>query len=155
MKPAQLNRLALLAYSMTALGTRDKAQHARAAHDLVHRARRLLELAAETASRNRWSVLEQANGTAETPEAQYAAACAAAVVQYPVHGEAKVYAALLNAVDAAHAVADKLYDRWKETQRTADPAPPPEPGVNRIGGPLAPGCSRAIFHGCSDEEMSS
>jgi len=77
---------------------------------LAHQARRMLENAAETASRNRWSVFEAPTGPApESPVAQFATACSVAAITYPVHGEAKVYAAILDAVDAATAVAERLY----------------------------------------------
>jgi len=127
----------------------------RAAFDLAHRARRLLELAAETASRNRWDRLETPRERLTQPDAIFAAECANAVIRYPVAGEAAVYAALLDAVDVAHAVSDMLYQDWLATQRTDEPLPLPPRGVNRLGGPMAAGCSRAVPAGSSDDEISS
>lgn len=127
---------------------------ARAAFDLAHRARRLLERAAETASRDRWDEIGASPHKAlSNPEAAFAAACAGEAIECPVVGEAAVYAALLDAVDTAHIVADRLYDRFLATQRTEQPVP--IEGVNRIGAPLAPGCSRGFCPGSSDEDFAS
>lgn len=135
---------------------RSSTDSPRAAFDLAHRARRVLEIAAETASRNRWTVLDAPTGPApKEPEAVFAAACAAAVIQYPVQGEARVYAALLDAVDAAQAVSERLYQAWLVSQPRDKPLPLPELGVNRIGGPLAAGCSRGVSAGSGDDEISS
>ncbi len=133
-----------------------RAAHDRRAFDLAHRARRLLELAAETASRDRWGELLAPHGPQpKAPEAIFATACAQRTIKYPVYGEAKVYAALLDAVDAARIIADRLYQRWLETQRERPPLPEPEPGVVKIGIPLATGCRVVKSLGNSDEENAS
>lgn len=127
----------------------------RRAFELAHRARRLLEIAAETASRNRWVTLDAPTGSVPRElEARFATECAA-VIKYPVTGEAKVYAALLDAVDTARLVSDQLYEKWLDTQREVQPLPEPEPGINRIGAPLAPGCRVVEKLGDSDEEIAS
>lgn len=144
--------------NLTSLATlaRSSTDSPRAAWDLAHRARRVLEIAAETASRNRWTVLDAPTGPApKEPDAVFAAACAAAVIEYPVQGEARVYAALLDAVDAAQAVSERLYQAWLVSQPRDKPLPLPELGVNRIGGPLAAGCSRGVCRAGSDEENTS
>ncbi len=141
------------ARTLTASGDGGQAAAKRRAFDLAHRAFRCLELAAETASRDRWSMMVGPKGPVpRDPERKFAADIAAAAMTYPVRGEAKVYAALLGAVDLAHSLSERLYREWVETQRTSGPVPPPERGVNRTGAPLAPGCSRRESCGNSDEE---
>lgn len=132
---------ALVTQALLVVGTtpKDKATLARSAFELAHRARRLLELAAATASRDRWRELVKPEGRINDNDAQFALDCSLASIKYPVVGEAKVYAALLDAVDTAKLVSDALYQRWLETQRTEKPAPDPQ-GVRRIGGPIAEGC---------------
>jgi len=131
------------------------AQHLRRAFDLAHRARRLLEATAETAARDRWTELAAPSGPApKAPEALFAALCAGAAIRYPVDGEAAVYAALLDAIDTARRVSDRLYNDWLGTQRTERPLPVPR-GVNRLSVTLAAGCSRANCHAHSDEENAS
>lgn len=126
---------------------------ARAFH-LAHRARRMLENAADTAARNRWSVLVQPEGPApRDPIARAAVTLAQAAIKYPAHGEAAVYAAMLDAVDAAVVVSDRLHQDLLATQRTQTPVEV-EPGVNRLGGPMASGCRRVCL-GASDEDFSS
>lgn len=156
MTPPDLEKLITLAGSATATGPAGRAAHTRRAFELAHRARRLLEIAAETASRNRWNELNTPQGAApKEPEARFAAACAAAVIKYPVYGEPKVYAALLDAVDCARLVSERLYHAWVDTQREVDPLPEPEPGVVHIAVPLAPGCSRVESLETPDEENAS
>jgi hypothetical protein len=154
---AYLEALCDGAQSLTTDGNHhNKAAHARRAFNLAHRARRLLELAAETASRDRWDELLAPHGPPPKElEACFAAACAKAAIKYPARGEAKVYAALLDAVDTARIVADRLYQRWLETQREKSPLPEPEPGVVKIGAPLATGCRVVQSLGNSDEENAS
>lgn len=148
-------RLEQLARRLTERQGKDSEEfHARRAFDLAHRARRLLELAAETASRDRWDELTRPEREPRDPCARFANACASASIKYPVTGEATVYAALLDAVDTAHIAADELYKAWLATQPRRDPLPVPDGGTNRLGGPLAPGCARVSF-GSSDDDMSS
>lgn len=157
MTPATLEQLITTARTMTAsTGPADPAARARRAFDLAHRARRLLEVVAETASRNRISALPVPRGPLPVrPDARFAATCAMAVIRYPVVGEAKVYASVLDAVDAAALVSDRLYQAWLAQVRDAEPLPEPEPGISVIGGPLAPGCSWRDKCDLSDEDSSS
>lgn len=151
----QQNALAKAARDATANGPGDLAAHRRRAFDLAHRARRLLEVTAETASRERWDELQAPQGTPPSaPEARFATLCAASVIRYPPYGEAAVYAALLDAVDVARRVADQLHREWLATQRTENPLPVPR-GVNRLSVALADGCSRADCRGPSGEENAS
>ena len=133
-----------LAYEMTSAEVASKEEHARRAFELAHRARRLLESAAETASRNRWPMLERSKYRPERLDARYAQRVADELLKarYPVRGEAQVYAALLDAVDRLVEVSEALYHEWLGTQPREAPLPVPE-GTNRLGGPMAPGCSRA------------
>lgn len=135
------NPLIDLAYRMTSADITSKEEHARRAFELAHHARRLLERAAETASRDRWPILERSGYQPETQIARYAQRCANAVIKYPVHGEARVYAALLDAVDKALLLSEALYKDWLATQPRVEPLPEAS-GVNRLGAPLAPGCAR-------------
>lgn len=153
MKP-NLNKLQQLARQMTVRPEGDKGFHARRAFDLAHRARRLLESAAEAASRDRWNELERPAKQPKENVARFATACAEACIKYPITGEAKVYAALLDAVDTATLVADELYKAWLKTQPRSKPLPVPDGGVNRLGGPMAPGCARVSFDQ-SDDDLSS
>lgn len=150
-KPALLKELA----DATKGGPGGDAGSRRRAFDLAHRVFRLMELAAETASRERWSMLTGPGRFAGTRHEFYAARVASSAINYPVHGEAAVYAALLDAVDLAHALSEQLYAEWLKTQRKCAPAPLPEPGVNKIGAPLAPGCTRRECCAGSDELSAS
>lgn len=129
---------------------RSETKNARQAFELAHHARRLLEAAADTAARDRWAELVSSGARMGYDVARYAAACASASIKYPVQGEAKVYAALLDAVDTAHVVSDQLYDAWLQTQPREAPLPVPE-GTNRLGAPLAPGCTRSF---CAYDDAS-
>lgn len=157
MTPAALEQLITTARTMTAsTGPVDPAARARRAFDLAHRARRLLEVVAETASRNRLSALPVPKGALPVrPDARFAAICCMKVIKYPVTGEAKVYAAVLDAVDAAALVSDRLYQAWLAQVRDAEPLPEPEPGISVIGGPLAPGCSWRETYANDDEDSST
>lgn len=130
------------AYQMTSADITSKEEHARRAFELAHRARRLLENAADTASRNRWPVLERSGYRPDTRIAQFAQRVANTVIKYPVHGEPKVYAALLDAIDRALIVSQMLYSDWLETQRDACQVSSYRDYVNRLGEPMAEGCVR-------------
>jgi hypothetical protein len=135
--------LVALAHRMiTDAATRES--HARQAWNLAHRARRVLELAAETASRDRWTQLDApAPGTkGRDKEETFAAACMAACTKYPVSGEPAVYAALLNGVDQAIEVSESLYLAWLDTQERGAPAH--LTGERKIGGAPAPGAHRRM-----------
>lgn len=136
---AEAQRLADLAGNMTTAGEGGVAGHARRAFELAHRARRLCEQAAEHASRNRWTVLQVPAAVPIDPIQRFAQECAAVVIQYPKHGEAAVYAALLSAADCAREVSDKLYEVWLGTQPKQPPSTTPGP-VTKLGGAMAPGC---------------
>ena len=139
------------ARTLTASGDGGQAAAKRRAFDLAHRAFRCLELAAETASRDRWSMMGGPSGPApREPHRRFAADISVAAISYPVNGEAKVYAALLDSVDLAHALSEQLYREWIETQRTSGPLPVPEHGTNRLGEAMAPGCSRREC--CADND---
>ncbi len=156
MTPANRTALILRARALTATGSGGEAGHARRAFDLAHRAFRRLELAAEAASRDRWDMLQRPQGRPPSAgEDVFAAEIARAVIRYPVHGEAAVYAALLDAVDLAHLLDEQLYRAWLETERTDPPANMPAEPVNRLGAPLAPGCSRRECCASGDEVSPS
>ncbi len=153
MRTVDKDSLLCKARTLTATGDGGESAAKRRAFDLAHRAFRCLELAAETASRERWALMVGPSGPApQDMPRRFAADIATASINYPVHGEAKVYAALLGAVDLAHALSERLYREWVDTQRTSDPAPLPERGVNRLGDAMAPGCSRREPYGNTDEE---
>jgi len=110
MKPYSLEKLMGLARLLASQANSNAATLPHRAFTIAHQAKRMLENAAETASRLRWSVLEEPTGPApEHAVAQLATACGLAAITYPVHGEAKVYAALLDAVDAASRMSEGLY----------------------------------------------
>lgn len=134
-----------LAYEMTSADVTSRAEHARRAFELAHHARRLIENAAEVASRNRWPILEQSKYRPERRDARYAQRVADAMLKdrYPVRGEPVVYAALLDVVDRLVQLSAQLYAEWLETQPRVEPLPVPE-GANRLGEPMAPGCARVI-----------
>lgn len=139
LKPTDVKTLVDLAGSMTGAGDGGNQGHARRAFELAHRARRLCELGAEHASRNRWSVLQAPTAQPEDTIQRFAQACAAVVIVYPVHGEAAVYASLLTAADCAREVAEELYKAWLETQPKAERSENPA-YVERLGQPMAEGC---------------
>lgn len=132
-----------LAYQMTSAEVASKEEHARRAFELAHRARRLLENAADTASRNRWPILERSGQRPETRIAQYAQRVANATIKYPVHGEPKVYAALLDAIDRALLLSEQIYNDWLATQRDTCQVSSYRDYINRLGEPMAEGCTRA------------
>lgn len=107
--------LVALAKEMTHPGPGTKVDAARRAFLLAHRARRLLENAAEQASRSRWTALESPGRESRADIERYAQTVASSVIQYPVRGEAKVYAAMLDAVDRATSVAGTLYRAWLDS----------------------------------------
>ena len=90
----------------------DKKTHARHMFDLAFRARRLLENAAETASRDRWDSLVSSNNPPASREGHLAVLIGRTVIEYPVVGQPAVYAALLAAADRAVELSESLYRDW-------------------------------------------
>lgn len=160
-KTPNTQRLYTLAAELSA-GPGDPTYIRRRTFELAHRAHRRLELVAETASRGRWALLAEhrdmpRHSAMDTipGEMHFAFEIAREAFDYPVRGEAAVYAALLDAVDLAASVSEQLYQQWLKHIRDSKPLPLPEPGINKIGAPLASGCCRRESCVQSDEDLSS